>query len=58
MNATLQCLSNTSELTNYFLKAYKYNINDNNKLISNEYYKVIYHLWNITNSKKSFSPHF
>ena len=56
MNATLQCLSNTSELTNYFLKKYKYNINDNNKLISNEYYKVINNLWNRENNNKSYSP--
>ena len=56
MNATLHCLSNTSELTNYFLKKYKYNINDNNKLISNEYYKVINNLWNRENNNKSYSP--
>ena len=56
MNATLQCLSNTTELTNYFLKIYKYNENDNNKLISNEYYKVIIKLWNRENNNNSYSP--
>ena len=28
MNATLQCLSNTTKLTDYFLKRYKYNKED------------------------------
>ena len=40
MNATLQCFSNTSLLTDYFLKSFKYKENDKNKIISNEYYKV------------------
>ena len=41
MNATLQCLSNTTKLTDYFLKRYKYNKEDKKKLISNEYYGII-----------------
>ena len=56
MNATLQCLSNTSELTKYFLKEYKYNESDKDKIMSNEYYKVIYNLWNRQNNNKSYSP--
>ena len=56
MNATLQCLSNTYELTNYFLKNFNYNENDNNKIMSNEYYKLIKNLWNRKNNNKSFSP--
>ena len=56
MNATLQSLSNTKGLTDYFLKKYKYNKEDNNKLMSNEYYTVLSHLWNINYNKKSYSP--
>ena len=49
MNATLQCLSNTKKLTEYFLKEFK---NDNlNKIMTNEYYKVIKNYNN-----KSYSP--
>ena len=56
MNATLQCLSNTSKLTNYFLTTYKYNENDKKKLMSNEYYKVVANLWDRKNDNKSYSP--
>jgi len=56
MNATLQCLSNTDELTNHFLNKFKYDENDNNKIISNAYYNVIKNLWNRENNNKSFSP--
>ena len=56
MNATLQCLFYTSELTNYFLNQFKYNPNDKSKLISNEYYKVVYNLWERSNNNKSYSP--
>ena len=56
MNATLQCLSNTDELTKYFLNKFKYNVGDNNKVISNAYYNVIKNLWNRDNNNKSFSP--
>ena len=51
MNATLQCLSNTSELTNYFLIKYK---KEKNRNMSNEYYTVIKNLWNREN--KSYPP--
>ena len=57
MNATLQSLSNTDELTNYFLNKYKYEPNNKDKIISNEYYTVIKNLWNINNNNKSFSPY-
>ena len=57
MNATLQCLSNTYQLTNYFLKTYKFNEEDNNKLMSNEYYKVIVKLWDRELNNKSYSPY-
>ena len=56
MNATLQCLSNTDELTKYFLNKFKYDASDNNKVISNAYYNVIKNLWNRDNNNKSFSP--
>jgi len=51
MNATLQSLSNTIPLTDYFLKKYK---EETNRNMSNEYYKVIKNLWNREN--KSYSP--
>ena len=55
MNATLQCLSNTKKLTEYFLKEFK---NDNpNKKMTYEYYKVIKNLWNRDNNIKSYSPY-
>ena len=55
MNATLQCLSNTKKLTEYFLNKFKY---DNaKKLISNEYYKLLKNLWKRENDKKSYSPY-
>jgi ubiquitin C-terminal hydrolase len=44
MNVTLQCLSNTKDINNYFLKKYKYKKNDENKKISNEFYIIIKNL--------------
>ena len=57
MNATLQSFSNTNKLTEYFLKEYKYDPNDNNKIMSNEYYKVVKNLWDINNNHKSYAPY-
>ena len=54
MNATLQCMSNTKKLTDYFLNNFKNG--DPNKIMTNEYYKVIKNLWNRDNNKKSYSP--
>ena len=65
MNSTLQCLSQTKMLTNYFLnqknkdKIINNNVAKNNKndnQLSPEYLKLIQELWN-ANSKKSFSPY-
>ena len=56
MNATLQCLSNTNELTNYFLNEYTYEPNNNKKIMSNAYYNVIKDLWKRDNNNKSISP--
>ena len=55
MNATLQCLSNTKKLTEYFLYTFK-NI-DPNKIMSNEYYKVLLNLWKRENNNKAYSPY-
>ena len=57
MNATLQSFSNTNKLTEYFLKEYKYDPNDNKKIMSNEYYKVVKNLWDIKNNHKSYAPY-
>ena len=54
MNATLQCLSNTRKLKEYFEKKYQ---NSSNKTMSNEFFKLIYHLFNINDTKKSYSPY-
>ena len=56
MNATLQSLSNTNELTNYFLNKYEYEPNNNKKIMSNEFYKVLQNLWDKENNNKSYSP--
>ena len=56
MNATLQCLSNTDDLTNFFLENFKYDLTDKNKIISNVYYNVVKSLWDRNNNNKSFSP--
>ena len=56
MNSTLQCLSNTEDLTYYFLNKFKYDQNNNNKIMSNAYYYLIVNLWNKENNNKSFSP--
>ena len=59
MNSSLQCLSNTFDLTKYFLlKYFKNDINRGNKLGSNgsicdEYFKLIYYLWCGTESRIS-----
>ncbi len=57
MNATLQSFSNTDKLTEYFLNTYKYDPNDEKKIMSNEYYKVIKNLWDINNKQKCYSPY-
>ena len=54
MNATLQCLSNSSQLTDYFLKRYK---TYPNKIMTNEYYKVITNLWKKENNNIPYSPY-
>jgi len=56
MNATLQCLSNTEKLTNYFLKEFKYDKGYDTKNISNQYYRLIHHLWDKYTDKKDYAP--
>ena len=53
MNATLQCLSNSKKLTEFFLNTYK---KDSNKIMTNEYYDVIKNLWNADSEEKAYSP--
>ena len=53
MNASLQCLSNTKKLTEYFLTNYEDN---RNKIMSHQYYKLIKHLWNEENNNIPYSP--
>ena len=56
MNSTLQCLSNTDKLTKYFLYKFKYKPGSKNKIMTNEYYKVIKNLWDPNNNNGSYSP--
>ena len=64
MNATLQCLSNTKELTKYFLKKKnEQRIQNNNIAITNKnklqlspsYLKLIHELWD-ESKNTPFSP--
>ena len=56
MNATLQSLSNTKSLNNYFLHNYNYKKNDASKKLSNQFYLVLENLWNKKKNGKSYSP--
>ena len=65
MNSTLQCLSQTAELTNYFLSERSENYINNisteltNKkelCLSKEYLKLIKKLWNKKNQNSPYSP--
>ena len=53
MNATLQCLSNTKKLTEYFLNSFT---QKEDQIMSNEYYKLLLDLWDRNKNNKSFSP--
>ena len=59
-NSALQCLSNTEDLTKYFINKYfKKEINNGSSLgskgfLSKEYYKLINQMWNWGNGK--FAP--
>ena len=59
MNATIQCLSHTVKLTNYFLnpKNEKF-INSNDKQFSKEFYEVLKKLWikQYNNNNSNYSP--
>jgi len=54
INSTLQCLSNTNKLTEYFLT--KYNQSRYRKM-ANAYYKLLLNLWDINKNNKSYSPY-
>ena len=54
MNSTLQCLSNTNKLTEYFLNKYKQNPN---RIMADAYHKLLLHLWDRENNNKPYSPY-
>ena len=54
MNATLQCLSNTKKLTEYFLKGY---VEKHDNIMANEYHKLLINLWDIKKNNTSYSPY-
>ena len=53
MNSTLQCLSNTKQLTEYFLNKYK-KLKKN--IMVNEYYDLLLNLWNRDKNNSAYSP--
>lgn len=57
INSTIQCLSNSQKLANFFLSQYQYDKNDNNKKVSNELYKLLKYLWDLSNNNKPFGPY-
>ena len=54
MNATLQCFANTKRLREYFLTKYE---NAPNKIMSNEFYKLLVNSFNDNDIKKSIGPY-
>ena len=58
MNATLQCLSNTKKLTEFFMNSFeKYYEKNDDKKITIEYYKLLKHLWDVKNKNNTpYSP--
>ena len=56
MNATLQSLSNTDKLTEYFFTKFKYEPKNQEKVMANEYYKLLYNLHDKNKMNKSYSP--
>ena len=56
MNATLQSLSNTDKLTEYFFTKFKYEPGNQEKVMTNEYYKLLYNLHDKKKMNKSYSP--
>ena len=57
MNATLQALSNTDALTEYFLTKYHFDPSNNSKRMSNEMYKVLSNLWDENKKKGDYPPY-
>ena len=56
MNATLQSLSNTPGLSDYFLDKNKKIKEGKSNIISNEYYTTVQNLWDFDKDFKSFPP--
>ena len=56
MNATLQCLSNTKDLNNFFLIKFKYDKKAENKKLTNAFYIVLKNLWKKKRNGKSYAP--
>ena len=60
MNATLQCLSHTKKLTDYFFSKKHQNwINSDENILSQSYLEVLKKLWikSYNNNKNNYSPH-
>ena len=57
MNATLQALSNTNSLTEYFIDKSKFIPNNSTKKMTSEYYKVLSNLWSETKKNGDYAPY-
>ena len=58
MNATIQCLSRTTELSNYFLNPENISKFTKDKKLTHSYYELISNLWKIQNNETvSYSPY-
>ena len=57
MNATLQALSNTKSLTDFFLTKFKFDANAYNKKMANQYYKVLTNLWSDKKKNGDYPPY-
>ena len=57
MNATLQALSNTKSLTDFFLTKFKFDANAYNKKMANQYYKVLINLWSDEKKNGDYPPY-
>ena len=58
MNATIQCLSRTSDLSNYFLNPVNISLFSSEKKLSYSYYNLISNLWKSQNEGiTSYSPY-
>ena len=57
MNATIQCFSRTTHLSNYFLNKENISKFTENKKLSHSYFNLIFNLWHKQDNSISYSPY-